>query len=85
MQAYSQTDQEPMYDICRRFDAPSGAEVSLPLPLDRVTLQRPFCVVGVDHAGPLVTKTAENIKKVLILLFVCATMRAVNLQLVQSM
>ena len=64
--------------ICRRFDTPSGAEVSPPLPLDRVTLQRPICVVGVDHVGPSVAKTAENNKKVWILLFVCATTRAVN-------
>ena len=71
--------------VCRRFDAPSGMEVSPPLPQDRVSLQRPFSVVGIDHAGPLVAKVLDSNKKVWILLFVCATTRAVNLQLVQTM
>ena len=35
--------------VCKRFDGPSGSEVSPPLPVDRVTLQRPFSVVGIDQ------------------------------------
>ena len=70
--------------VCKRFDGPSGSEVSPPLPVDRVTLQRPFSVVGIDHAGPLVAKISGARRKVWILLVVCAATRAVNLKLVSS-
>ena len=71
--------------VCKRFDGLSGSEVSPPLPVDRVTLQRPFSVVGIDHAGPLVAKISGAHRKVWILLVVCAATGAVNLQLVSSM
>ena len=72
--------------VCKHFDGPSGSEVSPPLPVDRVTLQRPFSVVGIDHAGPLVAKISNfsACRTVSILLVVCAATRAVNLQLVSS-
>eukprot|EP00117_Sycon_ciliatum_P021255 scpid12026/ scgid6192/ len=71
--------------VCRRADAPTASERAAPLPADRVLHQRPFCVVGVDHAGPLLVKDRGVSSKVWILLFVCATTRAVHLELVESL
>ena len=70
---------------CRRFDAKPASEAAPPLPSDRVVYQRPFAVVGVDHAGPLIVKERGDHFKAWILLFVCATTRAVHLELVMSL
>ena len=70
---------------CRRHDASPASEVTAPLPKDRVQHQRAFAVVGVDHAGPLIVKDRGQPSKAWILLFVCATTRAVHLELVPSL
>ena len=67
---------------CRRYDASPAAELPAPLPADRVIHKRAFAVVGVDHAGPVLVKNGDSRVKAWILLFVCATMRAVHLELV---
>jgi len=69
---------------CRRQDASPAVEISAQLPVDRVEKQRPFAVVGVDHAGPLLVRGGSEPVKAWILLFVCATTRAVHLELVLS-
>ena len=71
--------------ICRRHDGSPATEAVAPLPADRVVKQRPFAVVGVDHAGPLQVKDNDQSAKAWILLFVCATTRAVHLELVMSL
>ena len=69
---------------CRRFDALPANELSPPLPEDRVSLRKPFEAVGVDHAGPLLIRDGDGNRKAWILLFVCASSRAVYLQLTPS-
>ena len=71
--------------ICRRHDGSPATEAVAPLPADRVVKQRLFAVVGVDHAGPLQVKDNDQSAKAWILLFVCATTRAVHLELVMSL
>ena len=67
---------------CKRHDEQPATEVPAPLPKDRVVYQRPFAVVGIDHAGPVLLKNGQ---KSWILLYVCATTRAVHLDLVTSL
>ncbi|MCH2241292.1 MAG: hypothetical protein MK041_05035 [Aquabacterium sp.] len=54
-----------------------------PLPKDRVQKTPPFAVTGIDHAGPLYCADDPG-KKFYILLFTCAVVRAVHLELVES-
>ncbi|XP_055928594.1 uncharacterized protein LOC129959728 [Argiope bruennichi] len=59
------------------------------LPSSRITKSRPFERVGVDFAGPLVTKCQHLRKatqfKSYLCLFICTATRAVHLELVSSM
>ena len=71
--------------VCRRFDAQPASEVPAPLPQDRVQHQRAFAVVGIDHTGPVLVRDGTVTKKSWILLFVCATTRAVHLEVVMSL
>jgi hypothetical protein len=52
------------------------------LPPERITPTKPFCVIGVDFAGPLYT---DDGKKCYITLFTCGTTRAVHLELSPTM
>ena len=71
---------------CRRFQAKAADECSTHLPEDRVTLQRPFAMCGIDYAGPLFVKSSESgTTKVWIALFVCGTTRAIHLEIVDSL
>ena len=71
--------------VCQRQDARPATEDAAPLLPDRVHLTGPFEVVGVDHAGPLLVRNRNQDRgKVWILLFVCAAVHAVHLELVDS-
>ena len=67
------------------------AKVSLPkgisvLPTFRTQLSEPFYTTGVDFAGPLYYKVGKgNTQKAYIILFTCASTRAVHLVLCKSM
>ena len=65
---------------CQRLDSLHLEAPMAPLPATRVKEARPFSVIGVDHAGPLYC--ADRRGKVYILLFTCAVVRAVHLELV---
>ena len=57
-----------------------------PLPLERVQLVPPFSHVGVDHTGSYVIKDPQSRKeKAYICLFVCATTRAMHLEVVEDL
>ncbi|XP_064475845.1 uncharacterized protein LOC135389743 [Ornithodoros turicata] len=71
--------------VCQRFNARSSQQEAAPLPSPRVTKSEPFEVVGVDFAGPLVVKTQRSTKQMFFVIFVCATTRALHLELVQDM
>jgi hypothetical protein len=64
---------------------PRGQQIEAPLPLDRVKPSKPFAVSGIDFAGPLYIKVGSDMQKAYILLFTCATTRAVHLELCTDM
>ena len=69
---------------CQRFDAKTCGQQMAPLPEERVNEAPPFSVTGLDHAGPLYCVDFPG-KKFYILLFTCAVVRAVHLELVDSL
>ncbi|KFM63037.1 hypothetical protein X975_02648, partial [Stegodyphus mimosarum] len=69
--------------ICKKYNVHPGQQVTAPLPADRVNESPPFAICGLDFAGPLYVK--ENDGKYYILLFTCATTRAIHLELVKGM
>jgi transposase InsO family protein len=69
---------------CQRLDSAACSQVVAPLPVDRVRPAVPFAVIGIDHAGPLYCADVPG-KKFYILLITCAVVRAVHLELVDSL
>ena len=69
---------------CRRLKAIAPNPPFAPLPADRVRECDfvPFSVVGLDYIGPFLLKSGE---KAYILLFTCARIRAIHLEVVCSM
>ena len=68
---------------CQRQDAPAGHQPMPPLPDLRVKQAVPFAITGLDHAGPLYCCDFPG-KKFSILLFTCAVIRAIHIELVES-
>ncbi|GFX75871.1 integrase catalytic domain-containing protein [Trichonephila clavipes] len=68
--------------ICQRFSVKEPKIPEKTLPEDRVKNASIFEVIGVDIAGPLISK--DN-KKIWIALFTCAIYRAVHLELLTSL
>ncbi|XP_065675823.1 uncharacterized protein LOC136092030 [Hydra vulgaris] len=72
--------------ICKRFEGlPYSYPSPPPLPLCRLNNDHAFKFTGVDYAGPLYVKNiyeGDNLYKVWIFLFTCATTRALFLDLV---
>ena len=71
--------------VCKRFDGKPCDEDTAPLPQAKVTFKKPFHTCGVDFAGPLYGKDNDLAVKIWIALFVCATTRAVHLEVVSSL
>ena len=79
--------------VCRKAEGlPYGATTPPDLPVSRVSDDPPFTNVGLDFAGPLLVrescdkeKSSENATKIYILLFTCASTRAVHLELTPSL
>ena len=69
---------------CQKQDARSCQQPMAPLPPDRITKSCPFNITGIDHAGPLYCRDIPN-KKFYILLFTCGVVRALHLELVDSL
>ena len=69
---------------CKIQSATPGSEPMAPLPRLRVTQAPVFAVVGIDHAGPLYCCDTGG-SKFYILLFTCAVVRAVHLELVTAL
>ena len=69
---------------CQRFDSPTIDQPMAPLPEERVTQAPPFAVSGLDHGGPLLCGDFPG-SKFYILLFTCAVIRGVHLELVNSL
>ena len=69
---------------CQRQDATPCAQPMAPLPTERIRKAPPFTITGIDHAGPMYCLDHPG-KKFYILLFTCAVVRAVHLELVSSL
>ncbi|XP_066947088.1 uncharacterized protein [Macrobrachium rosenbergii] len=69
---------------CRRCEAKACSQPVAPLPELRVKAAPPFTVTGLDFAGPLFCVDFPS-KKLYILLFTCAVVRAVHLELTESL
>ncbi|KAG1697911.1 hypothetical protein GQR58_005883 [Nymphon striatum] len=70
--------------FCQRYDSKACTQPVAPLPELRVTKSSPFAVAGLDYTGPLYCSDYPN-KKFYVLLFTCAVVRAVHLELVNSL
>ena len=68
--------------ICKRFNAPAFSSPEGSLPNFRASPARPFSKTGVDMAGPIMEK---NGGKRYIMLFTCASVRAIHLELMESL
>ena len=73
--------------ICKKHQGSHYSPVnSLPLPAFRITKSDPFQITGLDYTGALRVKgTANEIKKAYIVLFTCATTRAIHLEIVEDL
>ena len=69
---------------CLRQDTAFESPLPPPLSTDCIHPCAPFSVCGLDHAGPLYCTDSGDSKKY-ILLFMCAVVRAVHLELVDSL
>ncbi|KAG1656302.1 Tubby [Nymphon striatum] len=72
---------------CKRHESPMPVlrPDFAPLPEDRVNISTPFKSTGLDYVGPLKVKDGSNIKSVYIIIFVCASTRALHAELVDTM
>ena len=68
---------------CRKINQPNCTEIMANLPDFRTTPSNPFTFVGIDYTGPLLITKASH--KRYILLFTCASTRAVHLELTRTM
>lgn len=71
--------------VCRRYNTSAGKEMIAPLPRDRIIETPPFETSGIDFAGPLFIKSSAGSEKSYILIFTCATTRAIHLELVSNL
>ena len=73
-------------NICKVFSTkPYGANLTAPLPKFRTEVSRPFEFTGVDFAGPILYKIGKKEEaKAYIVIFTCATIRAVHLEVTKS-
>ncbi|XP_068246536.1 uncharacterized protein [Palaemon carinicauda] len=69
---------------CRRQDSKACRQPVAPLPELRVKYAPPFTVTGLDYAGTLFCADMP-LKKLYILLFTCAVVRSVHLELTDSL
>lgn len=69
---------------CKRFDTTLCSQPVSPLPDLRVKAQPPFTVTGLDFAGPIYCRDNPN-HKYYALVFSCAVVRAIHLELTDSM
>ena len=73
-------------NICKVFSTkPYGANLTAPMPKFRTEQSRPFEFTGVDFAGPIIYKIGKKEEaKAYIVIFTCAVMRAIHLEVTKS-
>ncbi|UYV82947.1 hypothetical protein LAZ67_22001474 [Cordylochernes scorpioides] len=74
---------------CFKHRSKTVTQIMGELPLERVVPSRPFQRVGVDLAGPIITKPMLKRSKILfktyIVLFICFTTKAIHLEVVSDL
>ncbi|XP_055910735.1 uncharacterized protein LOC129945101 [Eupeodes corollae] len=72
---------------CRRLWGKPACQPFGPLPIERLTLSRPFDNVGVDFAGPIYCfeNSTSEVSKTYLMVFTCAAIRSVHLEMVRSL
>ncbi|UYV77667.1 hypothetical protein LAZ67_15001855 [Cordylochernes scorpioides] len=74
---------------CFRHRSKVVTQIMAELPLERVVPSRPFQRVGVDLAGPIITRPMLKRSKILfktyIVLFICFTTKAIHLEVVSDL
>ena len=68
--------------ICSRFENKPPMQMMANLPMERITVAKPFQTVGLDLAGPIFTKPKV---KTYIAVFVCFVIKAVHIELVENL
>ena len=68
--------------VCRKYSPVRMKVPMAPLPADRIKRAYPFEVCGVDFTGPIYVSSGEKVEKSYIVLYTCANIRAVHLELV---
>ena len=71
--------------ICKRWSVKNYNTEVAPLPVERITISRVFSVCGLDFLGHCFVYDGNEATKAYILLFTCATTRAIHLELVSNM
>lgn len=76
--------------ICLRYEGtPYKAMLTEDLPRERVCEDPPYTHIGIDFAGPLFisdpSNSKEDLNKVYICLFTCASTRAIHLELTRDL
>ena len=76
----------PRCNVCKVFTAkPFKPTTTAPLPSFRVQATRPFQHTGVDFAGPLIYQKGDKSEgKAYIIIFTCAVVRGVHLEVTKS-
>ncbi|XP_043203715.1 uncharacterized protein LOC122371441 [Amphibalanus amphitrite] len=70
---------------CRIFHAEPFTQETAPLPRERASSGTPFSQLGVDLGGPIFAKDGGNIVKTYFVIFTCAVVRAVHIELVKGL
>lgn len=74
---------------CFKFKAKTSTQLMGSLPLDRVSIARPFLKLGIDFGGPFVIKQSRlrgsTTTKAYIALFICMVTKAVHIEVVSSL
>ncbi len=70
---------------CRKQRASPSQQIEAPLPLDRLRTTSPFSVTGIDFAGPLSVRQGNQLQKAYVVIFTCASVRAIHLELASDM
>ena len=74
---------------CLKVNAVNSSQIMANLPRERVVQSRPFQRVGLDFAGPIITKPNVQRSKITIksyiALFICFSTKAVHLELVSDL
>ncbi|KFM70593.1 hypothetical protein X975_21762, partial [Stegodyphus mimosarum] len=70
---------------CKVLKQKRSEQIEAPLPAERIQKSSPFETTGMDFTGPLYVKNNNFVTKAYIVIFTCATTRAIHLELVSDL